>query len=571
MKNLHLEAVFHEPKGRFAYAYNEELLHIRLMTKKDSISNIEIVYGDPFLWTKENDKYKWVSNNKVMSKVAQTDLHDYWQVEISTLRKRFKYAFILEGNTLFGSNKIVEVTNEFNLFNFFSFPFISKSDILTAPSWIDDTVWYHIFPDRFNTLNPLVDWEESEVKNNIIFGGSLKGIESKLDYLVDLGITGLYLNPIFESPSAHKYDTRDYLKVDKSFGTNQDLKDLVKESHNRGIKVMLDAVFNHCGWEHPFFQDVVKNGASSKYYDWFILVDEPMINFEIENDQPVKTKTMPNYHTFAHTKFMPKWNTDNIDTQDYLIGIAVEWIKEFDIDAIRYDVADEVSHDLWTRLNHEVRKVKPDFYHLGETWHNGNPWLENNQFNGIMNYKLMFAIDEYFKEETTISEFKQSINKVLMLYPQNALEKMYNLLDSHDTERALSKYGINTTLAIVFMMLFPGRPAIYYGTEIDLDGANDPDNRKPYPWHKESSTTFDLIKKLSLIKKEHKLKHFKWVQSDSVIYTVDSLIILMDINNKGIIIPKELEGTYTDLLTNKKITLKGNLHLKTQFLILKKG
>lgn len=578
MKNLHLEAVFHEPKSRFAYAYNTNELHIRLMTKKGSIDNVSLLYGDPFDWVKIDGEYKWKFDTTPMKKERSTDLHDYWQITVSTKHKRFKYAFILEDKVIYGSNFNYKIDKLDTLtlreqFNLFHFPFISESDVLKTPEWLNDIVWYHIFPDRFYATDPLVDWENTKAANDIIFGGSLKGIEEKLPYLKELGITGIYLNPIFESPSAHKYDTKDYLKVDPSFGTNQDLKDLVDKIHELDMKVMLDAVFNHCGWEYPIFQDVVKKGKESKYYDWFLQFEDPMINFNIIDGQPEKGSNLPNYYTFATTKLMPKWNTSNPEVQEHLIAIAKEWITEFDIDAIRYDVADEVSHDFWIRLNHSLKDVKEDVYHLAEAWHSGNPFVDAHQFNGVMNYKLMLALDDYLTDTTNSTEFAYAINKLIMLYPENAMANMFNIIDSHDTERALNKYNHHTKLGIIFMMLFPGRPSIYYGTEMDLAGGTDPDNRRPFPWNKEKGETFKLIQALSEIKRTYNPQKLDWIYTkDALIFELDEILVILSKENETIIVPEGIRGIYKNMLTNEKVELQDRIKLHSnEYFILKKG
>lgn len=572
MKNLHLEAIFHEPKSRFAYAFDNKTLHIRIQTKKDAIDSIKLIYNDPFIWANEEGTYTWQTLEKPMTKLYQTDLHDFWHVEVSTDRDRFKYAFLLEDKIVWGCNYHKKADGTYNHFNFFSFPYISEADVLKQPSWLQDTIWYHIFPDRFYTDNQLVDWKTAEVRNDTMFGGDLKGITSKLDYLKELGISGIYLNPIFESPSAHKYDTKDYLKVDETFGTNDDLKQLVKTAHQKGIKIMIDAVFNHCGWEHPIFQDVVKNGEKSEYYDWFIEIEKPFINFDIKNGQPVKTEVLPNYHTFAHTKFMPKWNTSNPKTQEYLIGITKKWIEMFDIDAIRYDVADEVSHDFWNKLATEVHTIKPDFYQIGETFHNGNPWLTTNQFNGIMNYKLMFSIEDYLNDKINSEEFSFRINKVLTLYPQNAIQNMFNLIDSHDTVRAINKFKDRFHIALLLMILFPGRPSIYYGTEVDLAGGEDPDNRRPYPWGTEQGETYKLLKELFNLKRKHNPQTIEWLyHQDALIYKADELYVVVSKENETIKLPYEMNGTFIDVLTNEELELRDILHLsKNEYHILKK-
>src|SRR5690606_4449173 len=191
-------------------------------------------------------------------------------------------------------------------------------------------------PDRFYShhKSSKLTWGKLPVSNHEIYGGDLLGVIDKLPYLKDLGITGIYFTPIFEAPSAHKYDTKDYYKIDPSFGTNDDFKELVKKAHEFGIKVVLDGVFNHCGWDHPYFQDVVKNGKNSPYYNSFFIEKEPLINFEItEQGRPkYRGDLRPNFRTFAYTPHMPKWNTADPLAAKHLLGVIEYWIKESDID-----------------------------------------------------------------------------------------------------------------------------------------------------------------------------------------------------------------------------------------------
>ncbi|MCD5489199.1 ATP-binding cassette domain-containing protein [Lactobacillus delbrueckii subsp. lactis] len=209
-----------------------------------------------------------------------------------------------------------------------------------SPDWVKETVWYQIFPERFangdksNDPEGVKDWNPSNHPGREdYYGGDLQGVLDHLDYLQDLGINGLYFCPIFKASSNHKYDTIDYLEIDPDFGDKQLFARLVNEAHARGMKVMLDAVFNHMGDSSMQWQDVVKNGPNSRFANWF------HINcFPVEPYDPAD----PSYETFAFEKHMPKLNTANLEVVDYLLTIATYWVKEFDIDAWRLDVADEV-------------------------------------------------------------------------------------------------------------------------------------------------------------------------------------------------------------------------------------
>src|SRR5699024_5658775 len=201
------------------------------------------------------------------------------------------------------------------------------------------------------------------------------GIIKHLDYLVDLGINGIYFTPIFKAHSNHKYDTIDYMEIDPQFGDKSTFKELVKACHEKGIRIMLDAVFNHSGYYFSQFQDVLEKGENSKYKNWFHI-----------KDFPIQTDPVPNFDSFAFTSHMPKLNTEHPDVKQYLLDVATYWIKEFDIDGWRLDVANEVDHQFWREFRTAVKSVKQDVYILGEIWHDSMPWLQGDQFDAVMNY-----------------------------------------------------------------------------------------------------------------------------------------------------------------------------------------
>src|SRR5574344_792067 len=207
-----------------------------------------------------------------------------------------------------------------------------------------NSIFYEIFIDRFAIGNREKDtsyinmrWDELP-KSKSFAGGDLQGIIDNLDYLKSIGINGIYLTPIFKSISNHKYDIEDYYKIDEQFGDEETLLKLVKVAHDKGIKIILDAVFNHISEKSPLFQDVLKNGKNSKYYHWFIF----------KNNE---------YECFSVCKYMPKLNTDNIEVQNYLINVGKYYIEKFDIDGWRLDVSDEVSHTFWKRFRNELKSL----------------------------------------------------------------------------------------------------------------------------------------------------------------------------------------------------------------------
>ena len=274
------------------------------------------------------------------------------------------------------------------------------------------------------------------------------------------------------------------------FGTNRDLKELVESAHKRGIKILLDAVFNHCSCLCKQFQDVLRKGKGSVYYDWFI----------IRGDRPVLEQM--NYECFAACNYMPKWNTNNPEVQKFLLHIATKWIKEYGIDGWRLDVADEVSHDFWRQFRKAVKAAKPDALIVGENWHDSRPWLE------IMNYSFTKACLDYFAyEKYSAQRFCERLSEILMRNTDQVNEMMLNLLDSHDTERFLTNVGENADklkCALAVLFFFVGMPCIYYGTEIGTAGGYDPDSRRTFDWDKThwNMDIYNTVKDLIRLRKE---------------------------------------------------------------------
>ena len=496
---MNKEAILHIPKSQYAFAYNQKELRIRLRAAKDDLDKVEIIYAV---------KYNWLTDrkSKQMQKSYSDALYDYYMVTLDVPDSRIGYIFLLQS----GEEKYyyseegltIEYNHDKSYYNFFQYPYINETDLHKKVDWCDRAIFYQIFVDRFhmgscskdrNYIDK--DWGELP-KPKGFYGGDLPGITEKLDYLQDLGINSIYLTPIFQSPSNHKYDTIDYEEVDAMFGTNRDLKELVESAHKRGIKILLDAVFNHCSCLCKQFQDVLRKGKGSVYYDWFI----------IRGDRPVLEQM--NYECFAACNYMPKWNTNNPEVQKFLLHIATKWIKEYGIDGWRLDVADEVSHDYWRQFRKAVKAAKPDALIVGENWHDSRPWLEGDQFDSIMNYSFTKACLDYFAyEKYSAQRFCERLSEILMRNTDQVNEMMLNLLDSHDTERFLTNVGENADklkCALAVLFFFVGMPCIYYGTEIGTAGGYDPDSRRTFDWDKThwNMDIYNTVKDLIRLRKE---------------------------------------------------------------------
>ena len=495
---MNFHAVYHRSKGNFAYAYNKDTVHIRLRTAKDDVAKINVVYGDKYDWS--NEHYI-----KSMVKLYSDQFFDYWQADIKPPYRRLCYMFNFEskGKEYWYNEYGFYDEQPLDIGAMFEYPYINQIDVFETPEWAKDAIFYQIFPERFsngdkaNDPKKVEEWGGEPTTDNF-FGGDLKGIIDHLDYLSKLGINAIYLTPIFEANTNHKYDTKDYMKVDPHFGDIDDLKCLVSNCHDRGIKVILDAVFNHCGYYFKPFQDVIKNGPKSKYWNWFYI-----------HDYPVITHPRPNYECFGFEYRMPKLNTQNPDVKAYLLNVAEFWIKEVDIDGWRLDVANEVDHAFWREFRQVVKKAKPDAYILGEVWHDAGPWLQGDQFDGVMNYPFSKAAINFFCERVIdAQQFESMLNTFRFRYHDQANQVLLNILDSHDTPRLLNRCGGNKELlklAVLFQMAYLGIPCIYYGDEIGMAGDGDPDCRRTMIWdeEKQDKELLEFYRKCISLRKTH--------------------------------------------------------------------
>ena len=476
---MNREAVFHQSDSHYCFALDEHSLVIRLrMAKADKKSQVTLVYGNKYQFAKKHKEAP-------LTYLGSDRRYAYFQVTLTLSDTRLAYVFHIhhEGESFYYSETGLTSGYDFDgaYQSYFQMPYINAIDVHKEVTWSSQGSFYQIFVDRFaigdDRTKPHVTmaWSEKP-KPRSFAGGDLRGITRKLDYLEDLGIGAIYLTPIFKSLSNHKYDISDYYLVDPHFGDKADLKELVTEAHKRGIRIVLDAVFNHSSDLLPEFQDVMAHGRASRYYDWF------MIDGDFPQAKPL------NYQTFASVSNMPKWNTSNPEVQQYLLDITRFWMTEVDIDGWRLDVSDEVSHDFWRRFRAEVKRIKPDAIIIGENWHQASSYLQGDQFDSVMNYAfsrsvISFLMDEAFTKE----DFASDLTGILMQYTRQVNRMNLNLLDSHDTHRLITqlKGDHNKFLAaLALLMVFEGSPCIYYGTEVALEGGYDPDCRRGMPWEK---------------------------------------------------------------------------------------
>jgi neopullulanase len=380
-----------------------------------------------------------------------------------------------------------------------------------APAWVRDAVFYQIFPDRFAGSarvakpGPLEPWDAPPT-NHGFKGGDLLGISEHLDELLDLGITALYLTPIFQSASNHRYHTYDYFHVDPLLGGDAALRELLDEAHRRDIRVVLDGVFNHTGRGFWPFHHVLEVGAASPYRRWFHFDDE-----RLDRGEPIRAYGDPGerasnlgYEAWWDLPAVPKLNTDEPAVRDYLYSVAEHWLR-FGIDGWRLDVPGEIRDEaFWRELRRRCRAVNPEAYLVGEVWSIAPDWVGGDRFDGLMNYPLAQAIlgfaagshldeavvrgHQEFGANTRFldgASFATRLTEVLNAYPEVARTAQLNLLDSHDSPRFVTMAGgdrDSLRLAVLLLATLPGAPCLFYGDEVGVEGGLDPDCRRGYPW-----------------------------------------------------------------------------------------
>lgn len=469
-----------------------------------------------------------------------------------------------------------------------------------TPSDFPGGVMYQIFPDRFYfsgekknnvpydrvlhaSFDEVPEWHENEKYgrwNADFFGGDLKGIEMKLPYLKELGVTCIYLNPIFESHSNHRYDTADYMKIDPLLGDEEDFRHLCTQAEKYGMKILLDGVFSHTGADSIYFNmynryDSVGayNSPDSEYVSWY--------NFKKWNDD---------YDSWWGVRSLPETNEDDEGFSSYITGengVVEKWMKAGAY-GFRLDVADELPDSFIVKLRNAVKRIKPDGLLLGEVWedasnkisHGGRrKYLLGDELDSVMNYPFRSAIINFMKNANA-EEFMDSIMTVCENYPPQVLDCLMNHLGTHDTERIFSvlggldgegigrdrQFGLKLSekqretaerllkQASILQYTLPGVPSLYYGDEMLTEGLKDPFNRTFFPWNKEKGEVFGLFRFLGQIRKKyHCLKTGRFIPVSSAmgcvaygrISAVDKLLVIANNNPHPITyyLPDEWQGS----------------------------
>ncbi len=436
---------------------------------------------------------------------------------------------------------------------------LDDTRVFHAPDWAMDAVWYQIMPDRFRNGTTANDpdpvrpwtsawftpspWEKAHGQTfykwyvfSRLYGGDIQGIEQELGYLKKLGINAIYLNPVFQSPSHHKYNACNYLHVDEHLGVPGDYErivaqedlldpttwrwtasdrvflDFLKKAHAAGIRVIIDGVFNHVGRCHPAFQDVLKHGQSSRYADWF----------DVISWKPFKVRGWAGHDSLP----VFKKSSDGFASEtlkEHIFHVTRRWMDpdgdgdpSDGIDGWRLDVPNLVPAPFWAEWRTVVKGINPDAYITGEIWDRADQWLDGRHFDAVMNYEFARAAVAWLfnrspKMKLTASEIDRRLASLRLAYPSKANYVLQNLLDSHDTDRLVSM-ALNpdraydkmnrvqddnpdynnakpgpaeyrrARLAVLLQMTYVGAPMVYYGDEAGMWGADDPTNRKPMLW-----------------------------------------------------------------------------------------
>ncbi len=433
----------------------------------------------------------------------------------------------------------------------------------TTPRKFGSDIIYHIFVDRFNKVGEPApidygtihsSWNEDvDVKGpdgvyhaNDFFGGNLKGIIEKLDYLKDLGVTIIYLSPIFKSVSNHRYDTADYMQIDPMIGTEDDFEELVGKARIRGMRIMLDGVFNHTGSDSIYFNQENRfpsfgayQGSASPYRNWFMFNKDG------------------SFRSWWGIKCVPTLNKESKSLRKYLFGengAVAKWTK-YDIDW-RLDVVDELPDDYLCELRERIRQENAISTVIGEVWEDASckysygelrPYFTKGELDGVMNYVFRNAILDYAKGGSAY-EFTQKVIPIIENYPKQCLDCCMTLLGSHDTIRVLTDLaGINIEswsierqrdyklnpeqkrlaidrlfVAAALAYTLPGIPSIFYGDEVGIEGGKDPICRRTYPWGKENNTILSYYKKLGVMRG----RMAKALIGDSKLYTYNNILVM---------------------------------------------
>lgn len=476
--------------SEYAFALDDTHYIFRLRTGKGEAESVRFYYADRAVMT---PKLQFAP--LPMEKFRTDRYFDWYEIRLETRFERIAYYFELQNGveTLFYYGDCYEMAGTPTRADYFQLPFNHRADRFAAPAWTRDAVVYNIFPDSFAAGKRLAPNGAPPCR-----GGTVRGVTENLDYIASLGFNCIYLNPIFAARSYHRYDTLDYYRIDPHMGAEDDLRDLVRRAHALGIRVILDGVFNHVSSDHPFFRDVLEKGRASRYYSCFyVLPETPRLPAAGE---------LPGYTCFSYVADMPKTNTADPFLRQYFCDVGAYWVRKFDVDGWRLDVANELDDGFLRAFRASVKAAKSDALIVGEVWENAAHYLGGDMLDSAMNYDFRRYCRRFFAEQTVDAEtFDTNVSTLLLRYNENALFAQLNLLDSHDVSRFLSLCGGKTErmeLAVLLQMTFPGMPCVFYGDEKGLCGESEPEYRRPMAWDA-SSPLEEVYRRMIALRKTH--------------------------------------------------------------------
>lgn len=491
---IDIAAVYHRSGLEFRY-FQDSRLHIRLVARQGDLDRVTLLYDNNYvIGLREAPK------TVPMERVASDGIRDWYEAVFLPDDPRVRYLFKLEQGEetlyLYESGPKWELLDDIT--PSFSFPSILGCHEHLIPDWARGAVIYQIFVDRFHRVGELAEglspWGTPPRAHGMFCGGNLKGIRAKADYLKSLGADVVYLTPIFKADTNHRYDTVDYMQVDPMVGTTEDLRDLADALHQRGMRLMLDGVFNHSSTRFAPFADLMEKGEASAYKNWYLYQSLPL--------DPIRK----NYDSFSHGAMMPKLNMADPDAREYFCEVGRYWIREGHIDGWRLDVANEIDFEFLRLFRQAVRAEKSDALIIGESWVDSFQWLQGDMFDGVMHYPMTFALRDFFAAGSaeSLRELDEAIQRTHMMYTYGVQQASWVMLDSHDTSRLITICGGDAQkmrAAAYLQFMVPGAPFVYYGDEVCLEGGDDPDCRRCMPWERtEKSDMLEYYQKLCEIK-----------------------------------------------------------------------
>ena len=493
------DAIFHRPMSEYAFGLDEGTTVFRLRCGAGELSECVLWHGDTACPETPVPFYR-----QQMRLVQHGENCDWWEAELSGPCHRLYYYFELSGSgeRLFYSGGLFLTEPSADRSQYFKLPFNHRADLARVPDWAADAVVYNIFPDSFASGRRKISGcgealEFAGAESFSRLGGTIRGIAESLDYIAGLGANCLYLNPIFAAGQYHKYDTIDYFHIDPCLGTDEDFRSLVDKAHERGIRIILDGVFNHCGVQFFAFRDVLEHQEASPYVPWFY-----RLSFPVREPAPGET---PDYECFAYEGKMPKLDTANPEVREYLCRVGEHWLREYGADGWRLDVADEVDDGFWREFRRRVKAVKPDALLIGEIWSDARHWLAGDMFDSAMNYEFRLHCRHFFAEgKTDAHTFAARCVDMLMRCKRQTAGVLLNLLDSHDVSRFLTLCGgdeARLRLAVLFMFCFPGMPCVFYGDELGVVGEVEDEYRRAMPWEREGTPLWEFYREAAALRR----------------------------------------------------------------------